>query len=152
MSEDLTSYRENKHLALSAYFFRLPVPVLIMCLYSVRCLLASCWWLKMHTNSIFKKICLHFSHSVYLFIYLFCSLFICFTLQYCIGFAIHWHPPRVSMSSQTWTPSHLPPHIISLGHPHAPAPSILYPASNIDGRFVSYMIVYHTWFSKLPPS
>ena len=28
--------------------------------------------------------------------------------------------------------SHLPPHNISLGHPHAPAPSMLYPASDID--------------------
>ena len=39
-------------------------------------------------------------------------------------------------------PFHLPPHNISVGHPHAPAPSILYPVSNIDWRFVSYMIVY----------
>ena len=39
-------------------------------------------------------------------------------------------------------PSHLPPHNISLGHPHAPAPSMLYPASEIDWRFNSYMIVY----------
>ena len=39
-------------------------------------------------------------------------------------------------------PSHLPPHNISLGHPYAPAPSILYPASDIDWRFNSYMIVY----------
>ena len=30
------------------------------------------------------------------------------------------------------TPSHLPPHTIPLGHPSAPAPSILYPASNLD--------------------
>ena len=30
------------------------------------------------------------------------------------------------------SPSHLPPHIISLDHPHAPAPSILYPVLNID--------------------
>ena len=29
-------------------------------------------------------------------------------------------------------PSHLPPHNISLGHPHAPAPSMLHPASDID--------------------
>ena len=28
------------------------------------------------------------------------------------------------------------------GHPHSPAPSILYPASDIDWQFVSYMIVY----------
>ena len=39
-------------------------------------------------------------------------------------------------------PSHLPPHTIPLGHPSAPAPSILYPASNLDWRFVSYMILY----------
>ena len=38
-------------------------------------------------------------------------------------------------------PSHLPPHNISLGHPHAPAPSMLYPVSDIDWRFNSYMIV-----------
>ena len=38
--------------------------------------------------------------------------------------------------------SHLPPHIISLDHPPAPAPSIPYPVSDIDWRFVSYMIVY----------
>ena len=29
-------------------------------------------------------------------------------------------------------PSHLPPHNISLGHPHAPAPSMRCPASDID--------------------
>ena len=38
--------------------------------------------------------------------------------------------------------SHLPPHNISPGHHHAPAPSMLYPASDIDWRFNSYMIVY----------
>ena len=40
------------------------------------------------------------------------------------------------------SPCHLPPHIISLDHPRAPAPSILYPVLNIDWQFVSYMIVY----------
>ena len=38
--------------------------------------------------------------------------------------------------------SHLPPHTIPLGHPSAPAPSFLYPASNLDWQFVSYMILY----------
>ena len=36
----------------------------------------------------------------------------------------------------------LPPHNISVGHPHAPAPSMLYPASDRDWRFNSYTIVY----------
>ena len=39
-------------------------------------------------------------------------------------------------------PALLPPLTIPLGHPSAPAPSILYPASNLDWRFVSYMILY----------
>ena len=38
--------------------------------------------------------------------------------------------------------SHLPPHTIPLGHPSAPAPSFLYPASNLDWWFVSYIILY----------
>ena len=39
-------------------------------------------------------------------------------------------------------PSHLPPCTIPLGHPSAPAPSILYPESNLDWWFISYMILY----------
>ena len=38
--------------------------------------------------------------------------------------------------------SHLPTHTIPLGHLSAPAPSLLYPASNLDWQFVSYMILY----------
>ena len=80
---------------------------------------------------------------------LFFLLFVClyiyfFTLQYCIGFAIHWHESAMG-AHEFPNPeplSHLPPHIISLGHPSIPAPSILYSVSNLDWRFVSYMIVY----------
>ena len=36
----------------------------------------------------------------------------------------------------------LPPSTIPLGHPSAPVPSILYPALNLDWRFISYMILY----------
>ena len=39
-------------------------------------------------------------------------------------------------------PSHLPSHTIPLVHPSAPAPSFLYPASNLDWQFISYMILY----------
>ena len=40
----------------------------------------------------------------------------------------------VSMCSHPEPPSHLPPHHIPLGHPSAPAPSTLYPASDLDWR------------------
>ena len=46
------------------------------------------------------------------------------------------------MCSPSWTPSLLLPHTIPLGHPSAPAPSMLYPASNLDWQFVSYMMLY----------
>ena len=39
---------------------------------------------------------------------------------------IDMNPPWVYMSSQSWTHSHHSLHTISLGHPSAPAPSILY--------------------------
>ena len=52
------------------------------------------------------------------------------------------NPTRVYTCSQSWTPSHLPPHTIPLDHLSAPAPSFLYPALNLDWRFISYMILY----------
>ena len=74
----------------------------------------------------------------FLFIY-----FLFFTLQYCIGFAIHQHESATGVHVfPILNPLHLPPHTIPLGHPSAPAPSILYPASNLDWRFISYMILY----------
>ena len=79
-----------------------------------------------------------------LFLFLIFLFLLYFTSQYCICFAIHWHVSTTGVHEfpNMNPPSHLPPHIISLDHPHAPAPSILYPASNIDWQFVSYIIVY----------
>ena len=66
------------------------------------------------------------------------------TLQYCIGFAIHQH--EATKGAHVFTilnpPSHLPSQTIPLGHPSAPAPSILHQTSNLDWRFISYMILY----------
>ena len=39
-------------------------------------------------------------------------------------------------------PSYLLPHTIPLGHPSAPAPSILYHESNMDWCVISHMIIY----------
>ena len=82
-----------------------------------------------------------------LFFFLLLILFIFFIIFY---FAILYWFCHTSTWIYHWctripnpeTPSHLPPHTIPLGHPIAPAPSILYPASNLDWRFVSYLIVY----------
>ena len=54
------------------------------------------------------------------------------TLQYCIGFAIHQHESQYTRVPNPEPLSHLPPHPIPLGYPSAPAPSIQYPASNLD--------------------
>ena len=78
-----------------------------------------------------------------LFIYLF--VYFCFVLLYNTVLVlpyINMNLPWVYMCSQSWTPSHLPSHTISLGHPSAPAPSILDPALNLDWRFISYTILY----------
>ena len=76
-----------------------------------------------------------FFSFTYLFIFYFTILYwFCHTLTWtCNGCTYVPHPEL---------PSHLPPHPILLGHPSAPAPSILYHASNLDWRFVSHMIIY----------
>ena len=73
-----------------------------------------------------------FSFFKYKFIYFNWRLI---TLQYCIYFAIHQHESATGIHV-------FPSRTIPLGHPSAPAPSILYPASNLDWRFISYMILH----------
>ena len=84
-------------------------------------------------------------------------LFIYFTLQYCIGFAIHWHESAMGVHVfpiLNSPPHHLPPHLIPLGHPSAPAPSTLYHASNLDWQFISHVIIHmfqcHSSISSRP--
>ena len=63
---------------------------------------------------------------------------------------INMNPPRVCTCSPSWIPSHLPPRTIPLGHPSAPAPSILYHAQNLDWRF--FHIWYYTCFNAILPN
>ena len=85
-------------------------------------------------------------HMVALFlIFLFFKIYYYFfTLQYCIGFATHQHESTTGIYVFPIV-NPLPPTLpttIPLGHPSAPAPSILHPASNLDWQFISYMILY----------
>ena len=80
-----------------------------------------------------------------------------FTLQYCIGFAIHQHESATGVHVFPFlnAPSTSLPITIPLGHPSATAPSILYPALNLDWRFISYIDIIHVSmpFSQIiPPS
>ena len=79
------------------------------------------------------------TQSFFIFI-LFLILFFYFTMLYWFCHTLTWIQDRCTCIPNPEPTSHLPPHIISLGHPSAPGPSILYPTSNLDWQFVSYMI------------
>ena len=68
--------------------------------------------------------------------------FFYFTILYWFCHILTWIYHGCTCAPKHEPPSHLPPHNISLGHRRAPAPSMLCPASDIDWRFDSYMIVY----------
>ena len=82
--------------------------------------------------------------------------FFYFTISYWLCHTSTWIRHGCTRVPNPEPLSHLPPHTIPLGHPSAPAPSFLYPASNLDWWFVSYMILYmfqcHSPKSSPPPS
>ena len=61
---------------------------------------------------------------------------------------VNMNPPWVYTCSPSWTLSHIPPHTIPLGHPSAPAPSILYQTWTGD----PFHIWYYTCFHAIPPN
>ena len=64
------------------------------------------------------------------------------TILYWFCHTSTWIRHRYTRAPHPERPSYLPPRTIPLGHPSAPAPSNQYHASNLDWRFVSYMILY----------
>ena len=68
--------------------------------------------------------------------------FFYFTILYWFCHTSTWIRHGCTRVPHPEPPSHLRPHTIPLGHLSAPAPSFLYPALNLDWRFVSHMILY----------
>ena len=85
---------------------------------------------------------LSFSPFSFFFFKIFVFTLFCFTILYWFCYTLTWIRQRCTWVPNPEPPSHFLPHTISLGHPSAPAPSILYPVSNLDWRFVSYIILY----------
>ena len=79
---------------------------------------------------------------IFLKFYYYYFFFFYFTILYWFCHTSTCIRHRCTRVPHSEPPSHLSPHTIPLGHPSAPAPSFLYPASNLDWRFVSYMILY----------
>ena len=101
-------------------------------------------WLESH-SFIYLFICT--IHSIYVtvsfsLLITFIFTLIYFTIPYWFCHTSTWICHGCIRAPNPESPSHLLPHIISLDHPHAPAPSMLYPASDIDWRFDSYTMVY----------
>ena len=67
-------------------------------------------------------------------------IFFYFTILYWFFHTSAWICHGCTCAPHPEPHSLLLPHTIPLGHPSAPAPSILYPASNLDWRFVSYIL------------
>ena len=85
----------------------------------------------------------------YLFIYLFSInlsifliLFFNFTILHWFYHTSTWIRHRYTCVPHPEPSTLLPPRTIPLGRPSAPALSIQYPASNLDWRLISYMILY----------
>ena len=89
-------------------------------------------------------------HSFFLnffnfFIFIF-TLF-SFTILYWFCHTLTWIHYGYTWVPNPEPPSHLNPHIISLGHPSAPAPSILYPVSNIELMLLNCGVGEDSWES-----
>ena len=78
----------------------------------------------------------------YLFIFLNFILLFNFTILYWFCHISTWIRHRYTHAPHPERSSLLPPWIIPLGRPSAPAPSIQYRALNLDWWLVSYMILY----------
>ena len=134
------------------FSFPFAVPALLHQIKTNRTPLWDCLILKLRILNLSKglfvfmlpyfKIYLLILPSFFFKFYYYFVLYFTFTILYWFCHTLTWVHHGCIQAPNPESPSHLPPHIITLDHPHAPAPSVLYPVSNIDWHFVSYTIVY----------
>ena len=113
------------------------------------------WILKIPHIYLFLPHCPSFSsglllttQAIILFIYflnylfIFRMYFLYFTILYWFCHTSKWICHGCTHVPHPEPPSHIPPCTIPLGHPNAPALSILYHTSNLNWRFTSHMLIY----------
>ena len=110
-----------------------------------------------YKNRFFLFVCkeCYETHLNFFLIFIFTLFY--FTILYWFCHTLTWIHHGCIRAPNPESPSHLPPHIISLDHPHAPAPSILHPVSCIKHRlalrFLHDSIHVSMPFSQIiPPS
>ena len=88
-----------------------------------------------------------FSFSFFLFSHWFILIY--FTILYWFWHTSTWIHHGCTRVPNPDPPCHLPPHTISLGHPSAPAPSILYPASPLQYSCLENPREGGAWWAKV---
>ena len=97
---------------------------------------------ELKESDVLATLCIYLRWLFFSFFLFFNFTIFCFTMLYWFCHKSTWICHGCTCVPYPEPASHLPPHTLSLGHPSAPAPSILYPASNLDWRFITYMILY----------
>ena len=94
-------------------------------------------WCSSNVNQITSLLYLESSKGFLFYLENNFFFFFYFTIFYWFCHTSTWIHHGCTCVPNPEPPSHLPPYTIPLGHPSAPAPSFLYPASNLDWRFIS---------------
>ena len=97
---------------------------------------------ELKESDVLATLCIYLRWLFFSFFLFFNFTIFCFTMLYWFCHKSTWICHRCTHVPHPEPPSCLPPNTILLGHPSAPAPSILYHVSNLDWQFISHMIIH----------